>query len=261
MASKTPQKTRAWYPKYGPHQFDAVRASDGTYTIGGVRNFVYRRDGSGTESWLTGVPVNTNDVVRTWYLLEPFTRFAAIAHPYFVFEMQDGSVLCFTIEGKRLSGEPYSALRGMLSAYELGYIWTTGLDCITMPLTRGALELYAYPLTLTPHESKETLRALLDGTHTLHETPEFYHTILNNCTIRFAHTIRAERIRPLPFDLSWYLPGWSDRYFMRTGLIAPTGDYREARRAHDLVRQADTVWGHIESHGERAIVDILKSAN
>jgi hypothetical protein len=149
----------------------------------------------------------------------------------------------------------------MLRAYELGYIWTTGLDCITMPLTHGALALYAYPLTLTPQESAEILRALLEGTHALYETPEFYHTILNNCTVRFAHAVRKDRIRPMPFDLSWYLPGWSDRYFMRIGLIEAQAGYQAEREARDLVRHADAVWGHIETMGERGVGTILRLKN
>ncbi len=256
MLWREPQRERNWYPKYGTSQYDATVQSDGTYLVEGVRDFQYGRDGTAREQWMTRIPVDPARVVRTWYMLEPFTSWDAIAHPYFIFEFDSGSTLCFTIEGKRLNNTPYSGWKGMLRAYELGYIWITEHDCLTMPLTHGAQALYLYPMTLSPDESARLMRGFLDDTHQLFERPEFYHTILNNCTIRFAHTLERQNVRRMPLDLSWYLPGWSDYYLARLGLIDVPRPLRSSAR--DLVARKEKVWTMLSRYRERPMREIFK---
>lgn len=254
MFGTKPQKVRDWCPKHGV-QSDATEHADGTWTIVAMRNFIYTKDGAAHEAWLSDVPVEVQKVVRLWYLVEPFTDSDAIAHPYFIFENNDGSTLCFTIEGKRLNGAPYSGFKGLTNEYELGYLWITETDCLTMPLTHGGKALYLYPLTLAAHEAQAVCTEFLKDTHLLFEHPEFYNTLTNNCTGRFAHTLRRVGIRA-PHDLSWYLPGWSDRYFKRIGLIGPEVTLRAPAR--DLVARQDEVWPIIESSRENQFSRIFR---
>jgi hypothetical protein len=239
---KKPQKVRDWYPKHGV-QSDATEHPDGTWTIGAVRNFTYRRDGSAREEWVQHVLVRVPAIVRLWYLVEPFTNSDTIAHPYFIFEYQDAETICCTIEGKRPNGTPYSGLKGVLNEYELGYVWITDLDCLTMPLTHDAKALYLYPLTLSSKETQRVCHEFLRDTHQLYEHPEFYHTLCNNCTGRFAQILRRARIRA-PWDLSWYLPGWSDRYLARLGLIDASLGLRTPAR--NFVARSEEVWEIID---------------
>lgn len=254
--AKTPQRTRPWHPKYGVQQSDAHIRDDGSYVLDAVRDFVYRKDGTASEQWLQRVTVRPKDVRRVWYILEPFTSLSAIAHPYFLFEYADGSTIAVTIEGKRLDGAPYSALAGMRKEYELGYVWITEKDCLSMPLAHKARALYLYPLTLTPEESAQLMTGFLIDTHNVCVTPEFYHTLFNNCTVRFARIVHREKIRHMPFDLSWHLPGWSDRYLARLGLIDSGTPLRDP--ACDLVARQDEVWEIIMSSHRSAIAEIAK---
>jgi hypothetical protein len=253
MIWSAPQRVRNWYPKHGV-QSDVTK-NGAAYTIQSVRNFVYDQNGSAREEWLRGVTVTPQNAVRLWYLLEPFTNSPAIAHPYFVFEFVDGTTLCFTIEGKWLNGTAYSAIKGFLREYELGYVWMTERDALTMPLTHAAKALYLYPLTFTATEVQNILHTLLNDTHALFETPEFYNTITNNCTIRFAQTLKRIGHR-IPFDMSWFLPGYSDRYFKRLGIIAPETELRSP--AIDLVARKSEVWGDIESNSEKLFQKVFK---
>lgn len=241
MPKRLPQKVRDWYPKHGV-QSDATEQPDGTWVLERVRDFTYTRDGSANETWRSKVSVDVSRVSRLYYLLEPFTEFSTVAHPYFIFEFDDGSALSCTIEGKRLNGAPYSGLKGMLDEYELGYVWITEKDCLTMPLTHGGKALYLYTLALSAEHARAVCREFLNDTHTLYERPEFYHTLFNNCTGRFAYILTRAGVRA-PHDLSWYFPGWSDRYLKRLGII--NGPLRTPVR--DLVEHQDTVWHIIES--------------
>lgn len=252
---KTPQRRRSWNQKYGPEQYDAVPNPDGTYTLGAVRDFTYSRNSESSETWIPSAVMRPNDVVRSWLLLEPFTSWDAIAHPYFIFEYSDGSTMCVTIEGKRLAGESYSGIKGIRNEYELGYVWMTERDALTMPLTHGAKALYLYPLTLSPDNSGKLMHGFLYDTHKLFETPEFYHTVFNNCTVHFARILRREQIHRAPFDVSWYLPGWIDRYLARLRLIDVPRPLRTPAR--DLVARQDEVWEIIEKHPDRALKDVF----
>lgn len=246
MFRYAPQRVRDWYPKHGV-QSDVTRG-DSVYTIQAVRNFTYAQNGAANEVWLKNVSADPLTAVRMWYLLEPFTNSPAIAHPYFVFEFEDGTTLCFTIEGKRLNNAPYSGLKGLMREYELGYVWITELDALTMPLTHEAKALYLYPLTFTQTEVQKILSQLLEDTHALFEKPEFYNTLFNNCTVRFARTLKRIGHR-VPHDVSWYLPGYSDRYFKRLGIIAPNTALRSP--TFDLVARKKEVWEIIESNTEK----------
>lgn len=241
MYLKAPQRTRPWYPKHGV-QSDATHAGSG-WVVERLRNFVYKRDGVGDEVWLSNVPVFPERVVRAWYLLEPFTDWSIVAHPYIIFEYDSGAV-CFTIEGKRVIGDAFSGWKGLTNEYELGYIWISELDCLTMPLTHSAQALYLTPLELSAQEAGALCTEFLRDTHALFEKPEFYNTLTRNCTGLFAKTLRRVG-RNAPWDLSWYFPGYSDSYLQRIGLINRGVELRSSR--YDLVARADEVWSIIES--------------
>lgn len=211
-----------------------------------MRDFTYTRGGNKSEVWVKDVRADVKNIIRAWLLLEPFTRSDAIAHPYFIFERADGSTLCFTIEGKRPNGSGFSGLKGLMNEYELGYVWMTEKDCLTMPLTHGAKALYLYPLTLSKEKAQALCVEFLKDTHTLFQTPEFYNTLFNNCTGRFALALRRAGV-PAPFDLSWYLPGYIDTYLKRIGLIAENVHLRDP--AKDLMKRQDEVWEIFESPG------------
>lgn len=245
MIFKKPLHNRNWYPKHGI-QSDATENPDGTWTLGRVRNFIYTRNGSGQENWEKEVTVSPARIVRTWYLLEPFTEWGAVAHPYFIFEYDNGSTICFTIEGKRLDGSGFSGIKGFLNEYELGYIWITEKDCFSMPLTHGAKALFLYPLTLSAEESSALCREFLRDTHSLYERPEFYNTLTNNCTGRFAKTLRRIGLRA-PRDVSWYLPGYSDTYLQRITLIPKDMPLRDP--AKDLTKRQEEVWNMLDTEG------------
>lgn len=249
-----PQRVRDWYPKHGI-QSDATKNADGSWTIESVRDFTYTRDGHRSEVWVKDVRVDVASIVRAWLLLEPFTNSRFVAHPYYIFELADGSTLCFTIEGKRLNGSGFSGLKGVMNEYELGYIWITEKDCLTMPLTHAAKALYLYPLTLSADMAQELCVEFLEDTHTLFQTPEFYNTLFNNCTGRFAESLGRAGARA-PHDISWYLPGYIDTYLKRIGLIAAGTQLRDPVK--DLMKRQDEVWPIIESRSEKPFQKIFQ---
>lgn len=257
---KTPSHSRDWLPKHGK-QSNVVKNADGTYTIQSVRNFTYNREGAEHQEWIQNVQIDTKTVKRLWYMLEPFTNLEAVAHPYFIFECDDKHTQCFTIEGKRLRGKGYSGIKGLLKEYELGYIWMTEHDCIGMPLASGAKALNLYPLELPREVVQGVCEKLLTDTAELYRKPRFYNTLFHNCTTLFAETVNSVAPGALPYDVSWHLPGYSDRYLMKIELIKTTGNYQEERSRHNILLQNEKLWDALslpEGKSMNAIFAILK---
>jgi len=242
---KTPSHSRDWLPKHG-EQTNVSKNQDNTYTIHRVRNFTYAQDGTERQEWIIGVNVNPKRVKRLWYMLEPFTNLEAVAHPYFIFEFEDGETHCFSIEGKRLRDRGYSGIRGLLNEYELGYIWMTEHDCISMPLAAGAKALHLYPLELTEEVVQALFEKLLTDTATLFTKPRFYNTLFHNCTTLFAEAVNCVSPRTLPYDISWHLPGYSDRYLMKVGLIKTNDRYQKTRERHNILLHKEKLWEALE---------------
>jgi hypothetical protein len=241
MWGRKPQFEREWYPKYGT-QADTDVHNDGTVTIQKVRNFTYTEDGRETPAWIPNIQIDPRELQRLWYVLEPFNHIEPIAHPYFIFEFKDGSTLCFTIEGKRPNQQPYSGLKGLLNEYELGYIWITEHDCITMPLAHNAEALYLYPLTLSPELVQRFFMELIHESHQLFEKPEFYNTLFNTCTTRMYQALNRAEPGLIPYDISWNFPGYSDRFLMKRGLIAREAPYNVMRKRRNLMLKQDELW-------------------
>lgn len=231
-------------------QSDA-RIVNGIAHIDAARNFVYDGTGQRTNEWRPQRVV-VGDIVRVWYVLEPFTNFAGIAHPYIIFETKNSEPIAFSIEGKRLHNEPYSGIKGMLNAYELGYVWMSVNDCLSMPLSVGCVALYLFELTLTPEESQKLFIALVEGTHALYQRPQFYNTVFANCTTVLCPILNKVRPGSAPWDISWHLPGYSDEYLIRRGLMVP-----KARSQVDLKPHAKEILAHA-TDAPKEFLEIIK---
>lgn len=263
MFMRNPSHSRDWLPKHGT-QTDVSKNPDGAYVIHKVRNFTYSRDGAEHQEWVQNITVDPRRAKRLWYMLEPFTNLEAVAHPYFIFEFDDGRTQCFTIEGKRLRNQGYSGIKGLLNAYELGYIWMTEHDCIGMPLAQGAKALNLYPLKLPQEVVRTLLEKLLTDTANLFAKPRFYNTLFHNCTTLFAEAVNSVAPKTLPYDIAWHLPGYSDRYLMRIGLIKTDSSFQSTREQHNILLEKDALWNIVtlpEGQCMNAVFALLQTKN
>lgn len=238
VASRTPLNERVWLPE----QARVARTEmDGTsITLKNVRDWTYTEEAVLEDNWLD-VTVDTEKIVRAWFLIEPFSQLTAIGHTFLSFELEDGTVLSFSVEARREEGETYSALRGQFRAYELSYQWGTERDFVTRRLIYLDHPLRLYPLELSPEASQALFRSLAEETNDLADTPRFYNTLTANCTNVLANLVNEHYPGALPYDLSWNLTGYADRYLMDQGLVPSSGTVEETQRAHDLTVHRDAV--------------------
>lgn len=238
LASKAPTNDREWLPEQARTASAIIQAT--STTIHNVRDWTYDEAQPLTHDWID-VTVDPSDVVRVWFLLEPFSALEAIGHTFLSFEFEDGTFLSFSVEARRETHETYSALKGQFRAYELSYQWGTERDLITRRLIYLDHPLRLYPLALEKDAARALFVSLLEETTILANEPRFYNTLLANCTNVLATLVNKYYPNTLPYDISWNLTGYADRYLMREGLISVQGTYEETIHAHDLTPLRDTV--------------------
>ncbi len=237
---RAPRSDRFWADEFAYTTTAAFRA-DGTASIRNVRDFTY---GNGTllsMNWLAEIAVDPKNIVRVWFVLEPFAKWKAIGHTLLTFELADGSAYSFSVEARREKSETYSALRGFFSEYELAYKWGTERDFITRRLLYLKHPMRMYPLTVDQESARRLFLGLLEKTNDIAARPRFYNTVTANCTNVLAHIVNQIKPGAIPLDISWYLPGYSDRFLMKIGLIATVRSVEHTQQQYDLTRERNQI--------------------
>jgi len=238
VGTKQPKEEGAWMPEQSR---TATAYADGTMiTLYNVRDWTYNEEQVLSDTW-SDVTVDSTKITRTWFLIEPFSAIEAIGHTFLSFEFEDGTVLSFSVEAKREQGEEYSALKGQFREYELSYQWGTERDFVTRRLIYLDHPLRLYPLTLSQEDSQALFRSLAEETTALAEHPRFYNTLTANCTNVLAKIVNTHYPGTLPYDISWNLTGYADRYLMKEGLIEMSGSQEHTQSLRDLTPHKETV--------------------
>lgn len=207
-----------------------------------IRDWSYAEDGSVTEQrWITA-ELDPRDLVRVWFLVEPFTDIDAVAHTMLSFEFSDGSAYVASVEARREKGETYQPIRaGLFPTYEYLVVWATERDMYANTVYWSKGELLMYPLDLTEAQAGAVLGGMLELTSEVALRPRWYNTFFSNCTNVLARTVNNLSPGALPRAAAWYLPGYSDRYLYDLGYVAGAGTFAEVEaraQATDAVKAA-----------------------
>jgi hypothetical protein len=255
--TQTPSNDRNWSEEQS--RTPTADVSDSSVTLHDVSNWNYDASGPLTKEWVD-VTENPKDIKRVWFILEPFSAWEVIGHTFLSFEFNDGTTLSFSVEARREKDEDYSGALGVLNKYELTYQWGTERDFITRRLFYYGHPLRLYELTLSDTDKQALFLSLVADTNTLSVKPRFYNTFTANCTdvlaqiVNFYNTFTANCTDvlaqivnehypgTLPYDLSWNLPGLSEKYLIREGYITMDAtNIEELRSQHELAPYKDTL--------------------
>ena len=188
-------------------------------TLHDVRNFEYKTETDYTPRWetrvvhlskLTGVDLSITYWGSPW-----------IAHPIVSFQFADSLPVAFSIETRKAVGQSYSVIAGLYRQYELIYIAADERDVVRLRTNyRQGEDVYLYRTTVTPEHGRALFLAYLDRLNRLHERPEFYNQITDNCTtnIRVAN-IAAQHGKAPPWDWRVLLNGKGDELLYERGAI------------------------------------------
>lgn len=174
------------------------------------------------------------DVTGVDFVVEPFSGFKGAAHTFLTFGFADGRHLSFSVEARREIGEPYSVWRGALRQYELMMVIADERDILSLRAVHRGNDVFLYPIRAERPQIMALFERLLRRADQLAREPEFYHTVVSNCTSNIIREVNALVPGRIPLHVTWLLPENADRFAHNLGLIDTDLPFEEARARHRI---------------------------
>ena len=187
-------------------------------TVRNVRNFRYESESRYAPSY----DDRTYDLRRlesVWFIVEPFGSLEGLAHTFVSFGFKDRDFVAISVEIRKEKGESYSPLKGLLRQYEVMYVVGDERDLIALRANHRHDRVFLYRVHTTPERMRRMFVEMLERANELRAKPEFYNTLTNTCTTNLVHHVNAIVPGRVPWRLSVFLPGYSDRLAYELGLI------------------------------------------
>jgi hypothetical protein len=210
-----PTEDRLWQPDVAQRAWADIQGDQ--ITLHDVRNCEYRTETDYTPRWetrlihlskLTGVDLAITYWGSPW-----------IAHPIASFQFSDSVPVAISIETRKVIGQSYSALRGFYRQYELIYIPADERDVIRLRTNYRNEEVYLYHMTVSAERARAIFIEYLRQLNELHEKPEFYNAVTDNCTTNIRAANIAEHGKVPPWNWRVLLNGKMDELLYARGFI------------------------------------------
>ncbi len=201
---------------------------EGKVTVRNVRN----------AEWLTAVDCLVKQSDRTYnladlqtvdFIVVPFEN-KSIAHTMLSFGFGRGDYLGVSAEVRVEKGESYNAALGLGRQFELIYVVADEHDLLPVRVKYRKADVYIYPTMATPEQSRAMFKDVMQRVNQLHNHPEFYDTLSNNCTTNIVRHVNALTPGRVPFDFRVLLPGYSDQLAYDLGLFDQRLPFAELKK-------------------------------
>ena len=153
-----------------------------------------------------------NKLQGTDLVISYWDDYRAISHTFIIFRFSDHQNLAISLEVRKEKGEAYHPLKGMFKHYELFYVFGDERDLLSLRTKVRQEQTFLYPMNLTVEHSKLFLLDIVKTTNSLHESPQFYHSIGRNCTTGMVDHLNKIHDFNIPLGKKIILNGISDYY-------------------------------------------------
>ena len=231
-----PSNDRDWSPDVAVLPY-AEFAGEGV-TVRNIRNCAYLSD----DDYVVRHYDRTFDLQRLEsvdFIVVPFKNVPSLAHTMLSFGFAGGEHLCVSVEARLERDESYSPVRGSLAQFELMYVLADERDIIVRRTLHRATEVYLYRTVATAEQAQVLFRDVMQRVNQLHDQPEFYDSLTNNCTTNIVQHINRLRPGRIPYDLRALLPGFSDHLAYQLGLLQDAGSFEETRQRANITQLAN----------------------
>lgn len=216
-------------------QLAHVQTDGDQVTIVNFRNNVYRSE-SDFDVNFENLEFDISRIRRVWFVVQRFTTMEGIAHNFLTFEYTRDSKLAYfsvSVEIRREKEESFSPVRGLYRQYELIYVVSSEQDEIGMrTVLRPEDRVFMYEVNANAGQVQQLFTDIADRINSLEDSPEFYHSLLNNCTnniVTHTYKLTAEPINWL--DPRIVAPGYADRFAFAHGLVGKDTESFDALQA------------------------------
>ncbi|MDP1771049.1 MAG: DUF4105 domain-containing protein [Methylobacter sp.] len=236
----TPSNDRAWQPDVS--QLPYATFEGGIVTVHNIRNFNYRSEFDYQPAYYDqSYDITKLDGVDlfAFYWMGP-----AIAHTIISFNFGEQGQLAVSIETRKELNEEYSTIKGFFRQYELIYILADERDVIRLRSNyrkNPPEEGYLYRIKGSKENGQRLFLGYLKKINELHEKPQFYNTLLDNCTtaIWVRSWVSDEQ---LPFSWKILLSGYLPEYLYESKLLeqqVPLSELQRQAYINSLAQAAD----------------------
>lgn len=222
-----PSNERNWSPELS--QLPYAEFNGGTVTVHNVRNNRYLSE----NDFVLKYEDRTYDLSRIQgvdFLVCPFQNAQFLAHTMLSFEFDNDQFLAVSAEIRTEQGEQYSPLLGVTNQFELTYVVADEKDLIRLRTRHRKAEVFIYPTVATPDQARKLFVDVMSRINQLRVRPEFYHSVLNNCTTSIVRHVNAISPNRVPYNYSVLLPGLSARYAYDLGLLDRSLPFDELKK-------------------------------
>ena len=221
-----PSNVRNWAPDNAVSADVIISAND--VHISGFRHSVYRSE-TDFDVRFRDFQFRLSDLERVWFVVQRFTPLEGIAHNFLTFSLQTDQgpqYFSVSVEIRREEGESFHPATGLYRQYELIYIFADERDEIgARTVLRPNDRVFMYPVNATPKQVGQLFVDIAGRMQKLQQQPEFYHSLMNNCTNNIVN--HAYKFTPLPIsslDPRVVAPGFADRLAFAKELIGRPGE-------------------------------------
>ena len=213
----SPSNNRDWQTDVSELPYATIDGSK--VTVHNIRNFDYRSEFDYTPAYYDKTfDVNKLNGVDlfAFYWMGP-----AIAHTILSFDFADQGSLAVSIETRKQKNEEYSTIKGFFRQYELIYIVADERDVVRLRTNyrnNPPEEGYLYTVLGSKANGQRLFFDYIKTINELHDSPTFYNTLLDNCTIAiWFRTLVNEK--HLPFSWKILLSGYVPQYLYESKRI------------------------------------------
>jgi hypothetical protein len=192
-------------------------------SISGFRNNVYRSSTDFDVSY-SDLEFDVSQLKQVWFVVQRFTALEGLSHNFLTFSYDSGTTTRYfsvSVEIRRELGEQFDPVKGLYRQYELIYVIADEQDEIgSRTVFRPEDRVYMYPVQASPIQVQQLFRDIAERVNHLAASPEFYHSLLNNCTnniVFHTYKLTPEPINWLDFRI--VIPGYADRFAFSKQLI------------------------------------------
>ncbi len=187
-----------------------IERYDNLLTIKNFRHFKYLENK--VEAHYKDRQFNLDELLGTDLLISYWDNYRTISHTFLSFRFKNGQNIAISLEVRKEEGESYHPLKGMFKQYELIYVIGDERDLISLRTKVRKEQTFLYPMNLNKEHSKLFLLDILKAANSLHEKPQFYHSIGRNCTTGMVNHLNTIRDFQIPTSKKIILNGISDYY-------------------------------------------------
>ena len=171
------------------------------------------------------------------FLMVPFNESPALAHTMLSFGFEGGDYVGISVEVRLEQGESYHPAIGLFSQFELIYVVADERDLIRVRTEYRDVDVLVFRTKTTPQMARRLFVDVMKRVNKLHDEPEFYDTLSNNCTTNLVRHINKLAPDTIPHDYRVLLPGFADSLAYELGLLdnsVPLNELKRRARVNDL---------------------------